>query len=72
MGHQPGNAHRAMVRRYFSVLASPEPTRLKCDLVVKENGKLVEKELETAVMLPHLWVLCAQGDWVAAKHHLRK
>ena len=60
MGHQPGNAHRDMVRRYFSVLASPEPTRVKCDLVVKENGKQVEKELETAVMLPHLWVLCAQ------------
>ena len=47
MGHQPGNAHRDMVRRYFSVLASPEPTRVKCDLVVKENGKQVEKELES-------------------------
>ena len=38
MGHQPGNAHRDMVRRYFSVLASPEPTRVKCDLVVKERS----------------------------------
>ena len=59
-GHQPGNAHRDMVRKYFSMLASPEPWKVKCDLVLKEDGKQVEKELETAVMLPHLWVLYAQ------------
>ena len=31
-------------------------------LVLKEDGKPVEKGLETAVMLPHLWVLCAQEN----------
>ena len=54
MGHQPGNAHRDMLRKHFAVLASPEPWKVKCDLVLKEDGKPVEKELETAVMLPHL------------------
>ena len=62
MGHQPGNAHRDMLRKHFAVLASPEPWKVKCDLVLKEDGKPVEKELETAVMLPHLWVLCAQEN----------
>ena len=62
MGHQPGNAHGDMLRKHFSVLASPEPWKVKCDLVLKEDGEPVEKELETAVMLPHLWVLCAQEN----------
>ena len=62
MGHQPGNAHRDMLRKHLAVLASPEPWKVKCDLVLKEDGKPVEKELETAVMLPHLWVLCAQEN----------
>ena len=62
MGHQPGNAHRDMLRKHFSMLASPEPWQVKCDLVLKEDGKPVEKELGTAVMLPHLWVLCAQEN----------
>ena len=48
--------------KHFAVLASPEPWKVKCDLVLKEGGKPVEKELETAVMLPHLWVLCAQEN----------
>lgn len=62
LGHQPGNAHRDLMRKYFSNLASPQPWNVRCSMMVKEEGHQVNKEIETALMLPHLWVLTAQEN----------
>jgi hypothetical protein len=58
MGHQPGNAHRDMMRKYFSTLASPQPWQVKCHMMVKKDGEQVKTlELEE-ISAPPLGAHC--------------
>ncbi|CAL1136396.1 unnamed protein product [Cladocopium goreaui] len=62
MGHARGNVHRDLVRKYFSLLLSPEPWEIQCPLAVKQGGHRIEKEASTHMLLPHLWVIEAQEN----------
>ena len=62
MGHQAGNAHRDLVRKYFPGLVSPEPWRITCEMMVKEEGHRKEKVLDCFALLPHSWVLALQEN----------
>ena len=60
MGTCPGNCFRDMQRKYFRGLAAPEPWKITCSMMLKQDGDRVSSSADCHLLLPHLWVLSLQ------------
>jgi len=56
-GSKPGNCNRDMLRKCFRNLAGPVPWKVKCSMLLKEEGNPVAKKTDCFLLLPHQWIL---------------
>ena len=51
-GSKPGNCNRDMLRKCFRNLAGPVPWKVKCSMLLKEEGNPVAKKTDCFLLLP--------------------
>ena len=68
MGHQAGNCHRDLLRKFCRGLTSPSGFKTKVEMMKKEEKNLhVAEELEASLLLPHEWILHLQESDLLGK-----